>query len=139
MLLQLAIALVPRLRTDRPDAYPLLITGVGNALTLLHGAVPPWRAAKWPAAAAGGWTTCLTRGNGSRHVMVVLAHNHGLDLEILAGPRPQVRAPVRDRVFLGVMAVCWLGVLVAVAGLTSNSWYKCFQCEDSVMSCHVQN
>ncbi|KAK8030261.1 hypothetical protein PG993_011552 [Apiospora rasikravindrae] len=121
MLLQMLLSLVPWCVSG--DWTPLVITLAGNFLALLQGAIPQWRDEKWACPTSGGWTTSFTRGNGSRHVMVVLANNHGFDLEILAGHSQPTRSSAMVRTFLFVMAMCWLVLLVSVAGLTDNTWY----------------
>ena len=103
---------------------PLLITLSGNAMALLQGAIPQWREEKWACPSNGGWTVSITRGNGSRHVMVILGNNHGLDLQILSAQSARHRTSATTRGFLLFMALLWLVLLVCVAGLQKDSWCK---------------
>ncbi|OTA59590.1 hypothetical protein K449DRAFT_372580 [Hypoxylon sp. EC38] len=121
MLVQIVISAIPL--AIGGDWAPIVITVLGTTLSLLQGAVSQWREEKWACPTTGGWTTSLTRGNGSRNVMVILGNNHGLDLEILAGKSLKTKSSIASRAFLFLLAIFWLVLLISVAGLHANSWY----------------
>ncbi len=131
MLAQIVISAVPL--AIEGDWAPVVVAVSGTTLSLLQGAVSQWREEKWACPTTGGWTTSLTRGNGSRNVMVILGNNHGLDLEILAGKSWRPKSSVASRVFLTLLAISWLVLLISVAGLKANSW-----CESCIYSPYVE-
>ncbi|KAI1206298.1 uncharacterized protein F4807DRAFT_235579 [Annulohypoxylon truncatum] len=121
MLAQIGISVIPL--AIEGDWAPILVAVSGTTLSLLQGAVSQWREEKWACPTTGGWTTSLTRGNGSRNVMVILGNNHGLDLEILAGKSWKPKSSIPARAFLFLLALFWLVLLISVSGLRANAWY----------------
>ncbi|KAI9811952.1 MAG: hypothetical protein M1832_000657 [Thelocarpon impressellum] len=88
ILIQLTLAAVP-IVLDRDWAI-FLITAIGTALALLTGTLPQWKAEKFACRTGTKKCVALTRGNGSRHVMLVRGNYRGLDLEDLsAGESPR--------------------------------------------------
>ena len=81
IVLQIAIAVIPLALSL--EWATLLLVSVGILLASAQAALPQWRSEKW-ACPANGKTVSITKGNGHRHVMVVLGSSRGLDLEILA-------------------------------------------------------
>lgn len=84
MILQLVIAAVPWI-TDE-DWSIFLITTIGTMLALMMGALPQWRAEKFSCRTNESKKDVLiTRGIGTRHVMMIVGDGHCLDIEDLAG------------------------------------------------------
>ncbi|KAH8589883.1 hypothetical protein B0O99DRAFT_580970 [Bisporella sp. PMI_857] len=99
-----------------------LITACGSLLAYASGALPQWRQEKWHARTLRvNKTIGLTRGNGSRHVVVVLGENGDLDLEDLAAAWPMEFWSTR--VYTLLLAICWLVLLVASTGIKTGTWY----------------
>jgi len=84
MLVQLAVAAVPTVRTAGHEWGILAITGLGTALALMMGALPQWWIEKMPCSRESAKVFALTAGNGSREVMVIKGMGRCLDLEQLA-------------------------------------------------------
>ena len=109
---------------------PFVITGAGTLLSLSTGALQQWGHEKFAAYKTGAWSIALTRGNGSRHVMLILGRGHredgGLDLEVMAG-RTSRQAPfLLTRVGSVILTVLWTVLLVTVSGLKDDTWCKPF-------------
>lgn len=112
----------------------LMVVGVGTILALLQGAMPQWRKEKWASPKRGGYTVSITQGNGSRHVMVILADEYsGLDLEILAAGGMNLTMSRLESAYVSLLTACWTILLISVAGLSDDSWCKCNQFEYSVI------
>ena len=62
-----------------------MITVAGTGLALVTGALPQWKAEKNACRKGSRKTIAITRGNGARHVMVIIGRGRGLDLEDLSG------------------------------------------------------
>jgi hypothetical protein len=62
-----------------------MITVVGTILALLTGVLPQWSAEKFACRPKSKKNIAITKGNGARHVIVILGMGVGLDLEDLAG------------------------------------------------------
>ncbi|KIY46270.1 hypothetical protein FISHEDRAFT_75796 [Fistulina hepatica ATCC 64428] len=138
IILQLIIAAIPCVRED--DWSILLITGIGAALALLTGALPQWRFEKWACRRNTNKTLCLTGGNGTRNVMVIIGGGVGLDLEDLAAAESPrlLRRNKRDttRILMDLplafritlvscvaLSVLWIIFLIAVTSLKQNTWF----------------
>ncbi|KAI0059470.1 hypothetical protein BV25DRAFT_1129269 [Artomyces pyxidatus] len=125
IIVQLGIAVIPG--AIHGDWMILLITGSGTLLALSAGALPQWRAEKWaarrlPSAKAKREVVSLTRGNGSKDVIVIVNEGTGFKLEDLAATRD-----VRSRYTIFVtcaLAVLWIAHLLIVAGLQNDAWYS---------------
>ncbi|EQL01472.1 hypothetical protein G6O67_007696 [Ophiocordyceps sinensis] len=116
--LQLGIAAVPWGRHGNWAVF--LSTAGGTLLALASASLPQWHREKWHARRRRK-DVALTLGNGSRHVVIVLGADQGLDLEDLAAGR----APdlVSTRVFTSVLAVLWLVLLITCTSIRTNTWY----------------
>lgn len=120
MLVQFAIAIVPW--AVYGDWTIALVTLCGSFLAIVTCAMPQWIQEKWAAGRVKKYkVTCLTRGNGSRHVMVFVASPDAWDLENLAAgssiPRPETRGMT-----LGLM-VLWTCLLITVSGINYHTWF----------------
>ncbi|CAN5957291.1 unnamed protein product [Sphagnum jensenii] len=90
IILQLGIAAIPCGLYN--DWGIILVTAVGTLLALVTGMLPQWRFEKWACRRKTKKVVILTGGNGTRHVMVIIGDEKGLDLEDLAvGESPRMR------------------------------------------------
>ncbi|RDW63711.1 hypothetical protein BP6252_11256 [Coleophoma cylindrospora] len=118
----------------------LMVTGAGTLLSLAQGALPQWRTEKWVFPKPKHLTTKLkapgtvsiTRGNGSRHVMVILGSDHSgttsakpLDLELMACSDDRRHCADRLTIYATfVFTILWTALLITVAGpAVKNTWY----------------
>ncbi|GAB1317999.1 hypothetical protein MFIFM68171_08209 [Madurella fahalii] len=96
-----------------PHGVPVLdwmcffVTAVGIALAFFGGSLlPQWRNEKWACLKKGGATLAITRGNGSRHCIVIIGQRGvGFDLEILAQGDKDGAAHMFTQVVLTVRAL----------------------------------
>lgn len=138
IIVQLVVAAIPCIRED--DWSILLITSAGTVLALFTGALPQWRFEKWACRRNTKKTLCLTGGNGTRNVMVIIGNGVGLDLEDLAAaesPRLLRRNERRTKHTLMdlplafritqisciALSVLWIILLITVTGLKQNTWF----------------
>jgi len=122
IVIQLGIAVIPG--AVNGDWTALVVTVAGTLLALAGGAQPQWQKEKWACRRlkSGREVICLTRGNGSKDVMVIISEGAGqLRLEDLANVRDS-RARYTT-VYTSVLAVLWFVLLLVVAGLQSHAWY----------------
>lgn len=84
MVVQLVIAAIPWMLYE--DWSIFLIAAVGTVLALMMGALPQWRAEKFSCRTNESKKDVLiTRGIGTRHVMMIIGDGNCLDIEDLAG------------------------------------------------------
>jgi hypothetical protein len=120
---QLVIAAIPIATSG--DWSIFMITVGGTVFALITGSLPQWRAEKWACRRNSPSTYILTRGNGAQHAIVILGNGRGLNLEDLA-VAGQMKYPSSDmlmRLCLAVISILWVSLLIAAAGLASNTWY----------------
>ncbi|KAK0201164.1 hypothetical protein DFS33DRAFT_1456339 [Desarmillaria ectypa] len=127
---QLAVAAIPCALHQNWSI--LLITAAGTVLALITGALPQWRSEKWACRRETKKVFCVTGGNGTRYVMVILGRGVGLDLEDLAAaepPRMRRRGQVDNSAFWFTQVVClmlatlWIILLITVTALKEDTWY----------------
>jgi len=119
--MQLAVAAIPII-TDRNWSI-LTMTAIGVVLAVMTGSMPEWRNEKFHCRKNSGLSYVITRGNGHRHVFVVLADDKksGLYLDDLAGA--VAHATPRTRFTSIVFAVLWIAFLIVAGGLKEHTWY----------------
>lgn len=126
-IVQFGLALAPifihRIRNWRI----FLVTAAGTMLALIHGSLPQWRKEKYHCRMtdAGKETTfILTRGNSHQYVFVihVACNVRSLNLEDLA-VRVDVGSSKNMRVGSAVLAISWIMLLVAIGGLSQDTWF----------------
>ncbi|KIW88485.1 uncharacterized protein Z519_11054 [Cladophialophora bantiana CBS 173.52] len=122
ILIQLMLSILPWILNR--DWAPFLVTLSGNCLAVCGASLPQWRKEKWANRTMGGSTVTLTRGNGTRTAIVMVADgNSGLDFEILA-QNSRVAVPSHiTRCATAILALFWILLLVTVAGLEQHTWY----------------
>lgn len=118
-IVQLGVAAVP-LGLDQ-DWSVFLATAAGTLLSYLSASLPQWRTEKFQARKKGK-SVAITQGNGSKHVVVVLAAEDGLDLEDLAGGQAP-ESTSATRVQTVVLLTFWFILLITCTGITTNTWY----------------
>ncbi|KAI3334263.1 hypothetical protein F4824DRAFT_219382 [Ustulina deusta] len=64
---------------------------------------------------------CLTRGNGHRHIQILLGSGSAWDLEALATATTD--SLPETPWCLASLAVLWVGLLISVSGLGSHTWF----------------
>ncbi|MCJ1233307.1 hypothetical protein MMC14_001262 [Varicellaria rhodocarpa] len=126
---QFVIAILPGLLYE--NWLIATVTMGGTILALAGGALPQWKAEKWSCRKLDVDSTntgvkkqkaiALTRGNGSKHVIIIYSDGVGLDLEDLAGGR---RIKNRSTLPLTLaLATSWIIVLLMVSNLSEHAWY----------------
>lgn len=124
--LQLGISIIPWI--IHKDWSAFLITASGTLLAIVGSSLFQWREEKWACPKKGGATITLTRGNGSRHAIVIKKSTGiGLDFEILARASRTSQASIPTRMMTGILALLWISLLITVAGIKNNTWCKNFQ------------
>lgn len=121
IVVQIAIAIIP-LALLSEWATLVLVTG-GLLLASAQAALPQWASEKW-ACPTNGKSVSITRGNGHRHVMVILGCQNALDLEILASRSSAKAQSIWSKAAVAVLATLWTVLLITVAGLKQGSWCK---------------
>lgn len=120
MFAQAAVAVIPW--GVYGDWTIALVTFCGTFLALVTCAMPQWIQEKWTARRVERYkVTCLTRGNGSHHIMVIVASQGAWDLENIAAcssfPRPETRAVAL------ALNILWTCLLISVSGIKYHTWY----------------
>lgn len=63
----------------------------------------------------------IAQGNGSQHVMVVLANESaGLDFEILVGGGRNISVTRQELIYISSMTACWTALFISVVGLRED-------------------
>ncbi|KAG5650943.1 hypothetical protein H0H81_010480 [Sphagnurus paluster] len=122
ILMQLAIAAIPGALYGNWNI--LIVTFGGILLAQVQAALPQWRKELWaarPVPHDKREVVCITKGNGSPFVLVVISDGCGLRLGDLAGGREVPSPSTVPMTFL--LVVLWLVHLFTVQGIKDNSWY----------------
>ncbi|RPB01930.1 hypothetical protein L873DRAFT_1802759 [Choiromyces venosus 120613-1] len=120
IVIQLGVAITPWL-TDGDWAIFMTSTA-GNLLAVAGASWPNMSAEKW-AGRRSNKCVALTRGNGSRYIMILKYRDgeKGLDLEDLA--TAMTTPSLWDRIVTGTLAMAWVLLLFNICGLQDNTWY----------------
>jgi hypothetical protein len=130
---QFALAVLPIIY-DHTNWSILYVTGAGTLLAFCSGSLPSWTREKYNEGAPKarpGRTFALTRGNGHGHVFVITIEGEQgkrvvVPFDLLATiPRanPEPGSHGRWRRFsIGILALCWVVVLIAVGGMEKDTW-----------------
>ncbi|KAM0445169.1 hypothetical protein ACHAPV_009486 [Trichoderma viride] len=126
---QLEISVIPWIQDG--DWGIFLITACGTLFALLTGSLRQWNSEKWAGRRLNkpestenkdkNKIVCLTRGNGHRHAMVFVGKGTAWDMESLATASSASLAETPW--LLGVLAVLWGFLFVAVSRLQQNTWF----------------
>jgi hypothetical protein len=116
-----------------------IITVCGTLLALVQSSLPEWRREKWPGRRlpekgkeicskrdernASKKTVCLTAGNGSNLVIVIISNGEGFDLESLATGSVRLHPNRLTKMFTIIFALLWIVLLLTVAGVKQNGWF----------------
>ncbi|RYO85023.1 hypothetical protein DL766_005664 [Monosporascus sp. MC13-8B] len=103
-----------------------LVYFVGFATSVIQlGSIPQWSKKKWECRRDSEKAVILSRGNGSKHAIVVIGRSKGLDVEDLAaGPtNVDVSASYTTRITLTILATLWILLFIAAAGIKQNTWF----------------
>lgn len=121
---QCVIAAIPGILYGAWDI--MVVTSCGTFLALLGSAFREWRREKWPCRRIRSkkpQTICLTPGSGSWLVIVIICKTGSLNLEDLASAAPRYPISYTTKAFTVILAVCWVILLLTVAGIKENAWY----------------
>lgn len=123
IILQLGLAAIPC--GIFGDWSILLITAVGNLLSLTTGLPSQWAREKWACRENATKITILTRGNGNQHAIVIRGQGRGFDLEDLGTGFINLEAftSMSTRIYVGVHACFWILLLITAAGIKKNTWF----------------
>ncbi|KAH8647714.1 hypothetical protein BX600DRAFT_389558 [Xylariales sp. PMI_506] len=118
--LQIGIAIVPWVLYGNWEI--IAVTSCANFLVAVTCAMPQWVQEKWAGRKLqSDKVVCLTRGNGSQHVMVLIGTRGSWDIESLATAAPSPRPETRWMSL--VLAVLWICLLISVSGLQDHTWF----------------
>ncbi|KAJ8585867.1 hypothetical protein M405DRAFT_392351 [Rhizopogon salebrosus TDB-379] len=99
-----------------------IITMCGILLALVGSALPQWRTEKWAARRVDKREViCLTHGNGSNSVIVIVSDGTGIRLEDLATAR--VERTHFTAVATFILAILWIIHLLTVQALDTDAWF----------------
>ena len=121
---QLGIAAIPM--GFFGDWSILMVTGAAIILAIITGSLEQWRREKWACRDENKRrTVVITRGNGAQHAIIVNSDRVGLDLEDLSAGTANVEhsASVCTRGTLVLLALLWICLLIAAAGIEKNTWF----------------
>ncbi|KXJ87502.1 hypothetical protein Micbo1qcDRAFT_215920 [Microdochium bolleyi] len=119
---QLVIAALPWILYG--DWSTMLVTLCGTLLALATCSLPQWEQEKW-----GGRmlksdkVTCLTRGNGSAHIVVFLGRAGSWDLESAVSAAGSTKPRSKTRLASLVLPFLWTFLLISVSGIEENTWF----------------
>jgi hypothetical protein len=118
---QFVVAAIPTILWR--DWSIITITTIGTVLAITTGSLREWRLEKYSGREKSPSSYILTRGNGHRHVFVVMADEQksGLYLDDLAGA--VTHATTRTRLASSILAALWIAFLVAAGGLKDHTWF----------------
>jgi len=122
-IVQLGVASVPWI--IHGDWGVFLVASTGSLLAVAGASLPQWAREKWAGPKRGGSTIALTRGNGSRNVMVILGKKGiGLDFELLARGNDAPTPSLSTKVISAILALFWIALLILVSGMKENTWCR---------------
>lgn len=118
MLVQLLLSIEPLVRSG--NWVIMMVTAMGTILCLCDGALPQWRKEKYCGRPLSRKTIALTRGNGSRHVMLLISRGASIDLEDNAAGH--VDPDLHTRYLVAMFSFLRFLLLITVAGLKQDMW-----------------
>ncbi|KAI0891846.1 hypothetical protein F4806DRAFT_481503 [Annulohypoxylon nitens] len=134
VLIQLAVAAAPVYAPWRDDERPprrdwsiLLVTVAGNLLASCSSFIPSIRQEKYQGNKHSKHTYVITRGNGHKHVFIIMPNTMIKkmsclpSLDHLATAKDQ--AYFTDRLLSIIPAILWIVLLLIVGGLVEHTWF----------------
>ncbi|KUJ17420.1 uncharacterized protein LY89DRAFT_707001 [Mollisia scopiformis] len=120
MLAEIGIAIPPWVLYG--DWGVMMIVLAGTVLAMATCSLAQWREEKWAGRLLDhNNVICLTRGNGHKHVMVLLGRAGSPDIEAFATARGAARH--ETPVVTAILAALWVCLLLSVSGLKDHAWY----------------
>ncbi|KAE8151309.1 hypothetical protein BDV25DRAFT_152779 [Aspergillus avenaceus] len=120
MVIQVIVAIVPWVLHGNWGTMMIVLSG--NLLAVLFCSLPQWREEKWAGRTLkSDKVTCITRGNGHHHIMVLIGRSGSWDLEALATATCQTRP--ETTIASLVLTLLWTCFLISVSGLQEDAWY----------------
>lgn len=117
---QIIVSVLPAILNQNWLVFIITICGI--LLALLGGALPQWRAEKFAARRVNKREViCLTRGNGSNSVIIIVSDATGIRLEDLATAR--VERTHFTTVMTFILASLWIVHLLVVQALDTDAWF----------------
>ncbi|KAK8135144.1 hypothetical protein PG984_007156 [Apiospora sp. TS-2023a] len=128
VLLQGAVAAIPLYSPSGTKSwYVFAITAIGTGLALATASITSMHRAKFPPRKNSTMTYAITRGNGHKHVFVILPNSREKSesslphLEDIATNR--TKADGLTRLFSIPVAITWIFLLLSVAGLQGDTGF----------------
>lgn len=116
---QLVISIIPGVVEG--DWRIMLVTVSGVFLIAVTCAMPQWTEEKWTGRTLQKEKViCLTSGNGSHHILVLIGLQGSWDLETLAVGMSRPRAETRWLSL--ILAILWICLLLTIPGLQEHTW-----------------
>ncbi|THY28969.1 hypothetical protein D6D01_03705 [Aureobasidium pullulans] len=120
ILAQIAIAIPPWVFSN--DWGTMMIILSGTLLAFVTCCLPQWKDEKWACRVLDkDNVTCLTRGNGYKHIMIFIGRAGSPDLETLATAVGTSRH--ETPILMVGLATLWVCLLLSVSSLKNNAWY----------------
>lgn len=122
ILVQIIVASIPWIKWGYWPVF--MVTICGTLLAMVTAALPQWAAEKWPADqlhVKKVKPVAITRGNGSRYVMLILSHDGSWDLESMASGR--LNGSPSTKPILAFITLLWILLLLAVTGMKQYTWF----------------
>ena len=106
------------------EYFTMIMSGCGTALAWLSGALAQWEEEKFGVRRLDKMKDIfLTEGSGSHDIIMLRSAPGLLDLEALASPQRQLKHPRLTRISSAILAICWIALLITVAGWQYHTWY----------------
>jgi hypothetical protein len=106
------------------DYFAVMITTCGTALAWLSSALPQWTEEKISVRPLEKpKDVLLTEGAGSHDILMLRVQPGDLDLEALASFQRDLHQPRLTRILSATLALCWIALLITVAGWEEHTWY----------------
>jgi len=118
MFVQLLLSIEPLVKSG--NWVILMVTAMGTILCLCDGALPQWRKEKYCGSPKSRKSIALTRGNGSRYVMLLISTGDSIDLEDNAAGHAE--PDIHTRYVVAIFSFLRFLLLITVAGLKRDMW-----------------
>ena len=120
ILTQIAIAIIPWVISNDWGTMTVILSG--TLLAFMTCSLPQWKDEKWACRILEkDNVTCLTRGNGHKHIMVFIGREGSPDLETQATAQGPSRRGTP--ILMAGLTILWVCLLLSVSSLKNNAWY----------------